>query len=38
VLGRGSHGDVALYRYDELDDVAEVPALRALREAGFTDA
>jgi toxin ParE1/3/4 len=37
VVGRGSHGYVALYRYDELDDVVEVLALRAQREAGFKD-
>lgn len=37
VIGRGSHGYVALYRYDELDDLVEVLALRGQKEAGFED-
>lgn len=35
VIGRGSRGYVARYRYDELDDEVVVLALRAQREAGF---
>jgi len=35
VIGRGSRGYVALYRYDLLDDEVVVLALRAQREAGF---
>jgi toxin ParE1/3/4 len=38
VTGRDSRGYVALYRFDELDDVIEVLALRAQREAGLEDA
>ena len=38
VIGRGSRGYVALYRYDDLDDVVEVLALRAQKEAGFDEA
>jgi toxin ParE1/3/4 len=37
VIGEGSRGYVALYRYDPLDDAVEVLALRAQREAGFQD-
>lgn len=37
VIGRGSRGYVALYRYDELDDVVEVLALRGQKEAGFDE-
>lgn len=37
VIGEGSRGCVALYRYDPLDDAVEVVALRAQREAGFKD-
>ena len=35
VIGRGSRGYVALYRYDEIDDVVEVLALRGQKEAGL---
>lgn len=35
VIGKGSRGYVALYLYDELDDVVSVMALRAQREAGY---
>jgi len=37
VIGEGSRGYVALYRYDPLDDAVEVTALCAQREAGFRD-
>lgn len=37
VIGRGSRGYVALYRYDEIDDVVEVLALRGQKEAGFDE-
>ena len=37
IIGQGSRGYVARYRYDPLDDAIEVLALRAQREAGFTD-
>lgn len=37
VIGEGSHGCVALYRYDGLDDAVDVLALRGQREAGFRD-
>lgn len=37
VIGQGSRGYVALYRYDPLDDSVEVLALRGQREAGFQD-
>lgn len=37
VIGEGSRGYVALYRYDPLDDAVEVLALRGQREAGFQD-
>jgi toxin ParE1/3/4 len=35
VMGRGSRGYVALYAYDQLEDVVIIAALRAQREAGF---
>lgn len=35
VIGQGSRGYVALYRYDPLDDMVVVLGLRAQREAGF---
>ena len=38
VIGQGSRGYVARYRYDPLDDAIEILALRAQREAGFRDA
>ncbi len=37
VIGRGSRGYVALYRYDALDDEVVVLALRAQREMGFDE-
>ena len=37
VIGRGSRGYVARYRYDPLEDEAIVTALRAQREAGFRE-
>ncbi len=37
VIGQGRNGYVALYRYDVLDDIVAVVALRAQREVGFTD-
>lgn len=37
IIGKGGRGYVALYRYDELDDVVVVVALRGQREAGFED-
>jgi plasmid stabilization system protein ParE len=37
VIGRGSRGYVALYRYDEVDDVVEVLAPRGQKEAGFDE-
>ena len=37
VIGRDAQGYVARYRYDELDDVVVVVALRSQREAGFVD-
>jgi plasmid stabilization system protein ParE len=37
VIGRGSRGYVALYRYDEVDDAVEVLALRGQKEAGFDE-
>lgn len=37
VIGEGSRGYVALYRYDALDDAVEVLALRGQRESGFRD-
>lgn len=36
VMGRGSHGHVALYRYMVGIDTVFVLALRAQREVGFT--
>lgn len=35
VIGRGSHGYVALYRYVAVADVVVVLAIRAQREAGY---
>lgn len=35
VIGRGSHGYVALYRYVETIDTVFVLAIRAQREAGY---
>ncbi|MEB1529750.1 type II toxin-antitoxin system RelE/ParE family toxin [Xanthomonas sp. WHRI 7945] len=35
VMGRGSHGYVALYRYVDVTDTVVVLALRAQREAGY---
>jgi len=35
VIGQGSRGYVARYRYDPLDDMVVVLGLRAQREAGF---
>lgn len=35
VIGRGSRGYVALYRYESLDDEVTVLALRGQQEAGF---
>lgn len=35
VMGRGSRGDVALYRYVDVTDTVIVMALRAQREAGY---
>jgi len=37
VIGRDARGYVARYRYDELDDIVIVVALRSQREAGFMD-
>lgn len=37
VIGRGSRGYVARYRYDGIDDVVDVLALRAQSEVGFKD-
>jgi toxin ParE1/3/4 len=37
VIGRDARGYVARYRYDPLDDVVVVVALRSQREAGFVD-
>lgn len=37
VIGEGSRGYVARYRYDPLEDVLMVMGLRAQREAGFKD-
>jgi toxin ParE1/3/4 len=37
VIGTGSRGYVASYRYEALDDTVEVLALRAQREVGFQD-
>ncbi|HRQ64513.1 MAG TPA: type II toxin-antitoxin system RelE/ParE family toxin [Xanthomonadaceae bacterium] len=35
VIGRGSHGYVALYRYLPIIDTALILAIRAQREAGY---
>lgn len=35
VIGRGARGYVALYAYDDHEDVVVIAALRAQREAGF---
>ncbi len=35
VIGKGSHGYVARYRYDPVKDEVRVAALRSQREAGF---
>ncbi len=35
VVGRGSHGYVALYRYVDVTDTVVVMAIRAQREAGY---
>jgi len=35
LIGRGSHGYVALYRYLPLIDIALILAIRAQREAGY---
>lgn len=35
VIGRGTHGYIALYSYDPLLDIVFVTAVRAQREAGF---
>ncbi|MFT3817768.1 MAG: type II toxin-antitoxin system RelE/ParE family toxin [Rubrivivax sp.] len=37
VIGRGTRGYVARYRFDERADTVHVLALRAQREAGFSD-
>ena len=37
IIGEGSRGYVALYRYYVLDDIVVVVALRAQRESGFAD-
>lgn len=37
LIGRGSHGYVALYRYIPLIDTALILAVRAQREAGYAD-
>ncbi len=37
IIGRGTRGYVARYRYDEVDDAVLVMGLRAQREAGFVD-
>lgn len=38
VIGRGSRGYVALYRYDPLDDGVVILGVRAQRELGFDEA
>ncbi|MDE2147770.1 MAG: type II toxin-antitoxin system RelE/ParE family toxin [Burkholderiales bacterium] len=38
VIGRGARGYIALYAYDEYDDVVAVAALRGQREDGFGNA
>ncbi len=35
VIGKGSHGYVARYRYDAVKDEVRVAALRSQREGGF---
>lgn len=35
VIGKGSHGYVARYRYDPVKDEVRVAAVRSQREAGF---
>ncbi|MCI2244855.1 type II toxin-antitoxin system RelE/ParE family toxin [Xanthomonas sp. PPL568] len=35
VMGRGSHGYVALYRYVDVTDTVIVMAIRGQREAGY---
>jgi plasmid stabilization system protein ParE len=35
VIGKGSHGYVARYRYDTVKDEVRVAALRSQREGGF---
>lgn len=37
VMGRGSHGYVALYRYVAVTDTVVVLAFRAQRERGYAD-
>ena len=37
VIGKGSRGYVARYRFDPIDDEVRVTALRSQREAGFED-
>ena len=37
LIGRGSHGYLALYRYLPLIDTALVLAIRAQREGGYAD-
>jgi toxin ParE1/3/4 len=37
VIGKGSRGYVARYRYDPVNDEVRVAALRSQREAGFRD-
>jgi toxin ParE1/3/4 len=37
IIGRGTRGYVARYRYDEVDDEVLVMGLRAQRESGFAD-
>jgi plasmid stabilization system protein ParE len=37
VISRGRSGYVALYQYDDMEDVALVLALRHQREAGFPE-
>ncbi len=38
LIGRGSHGYLALYRYLPLIDTALILAIRAQREGGYTQA
>lgn len=37
VIGRGSHGYIALYRYIEAMDTVFVLAVRSQKEAGYAD-